>query len=195
MKKRNFIIVMIILLALSFVLMGCTSSKQIDRYYTKLEKADSATIVIEMQVPIFGKIAMTMKVDENKQYTSAMFDEPEEYKEVVKDTTFTYKQNNWGNWIKTESKAEEDEVSAEKEFEELFNSDNYKYSKELKKFVLKEGVKPKFLNEMEAESVTLEIDGTTCIISGEVNMEGMVMPFSITMKDLNNTTITLPTAS
>lgn len=100
-----------------------------------------------------------------------------------------------GNWIKTESKAEEDEVSAEKEFEELFNSDNYKYSKELKKFVLKEGVKPKFLNEMEAESVTLEIDGTTCIISGEVNMEGMVMPFSITMKDLNNTTITLPTVS
>lgn len=195
MKKRNFIIVMIILLALSFVLIGCNSTRQIDRYYKRLEKADSATIIIDMQVPIFGKMSMTMKMDDNKQYTSAMFDKPEEYKEVIGDTTFTYTKNGYGSWIKTESQTEEDEVSIEEKFEELFNSKNYEYSKDLEKFVLKDDVNPEFLDGMQADSLTLEIDGDKCIISGEVNSEGMVMEISITIKDLNKTEILLPTVT
>lgn len=195
MKKRNFIIVMIILLALSFVLIGCNSTRQIDRYYKRLEKADSATIIIDMQVPIFGKMSMTMKTDDNKQYTSAIFDEQEEYKEVIGDTTFTYTKNGYGSWIKTESQTEEDEVSIEEEFEELFNSKNYEYSKDLEKFVLKDDVNPEFLDGMQADSLTLEIDGDKCIISGEVNSEGMVMEISITIKDLNKTEILLPTVT
>lgn len=194
MKKRNFIIVMIILLALSFVLIGCNSTRQIDRYYERLKKADSATIIIDMQVPIFGKMSMTMKMDDNKQYTSAIFDEQEEYKEVIGDTTFTYTKNG-GSWIKTESQTEEDEVSTKEEFEELFNSKNYEYSKDLEKFVLKDDVNPEFLDGMQAESLTLEIDGDKCIISGEVNIEGMVMEISITIKDLNKTEILLPTVT
>lgn len=194
MKKRNFIIVMIILLALSFVLIGCNSTRQIDRYYERLKKADSATIIIDMQVPIFGKMSMTMKMDDNKQYTSAIFDEQEEYKEVIGDTTFTYTKNG-GSWIKTESQTEEDEVSTKEEFEELFNSKNYEYSKDLEKFVLKDDVNPEFLDGMQAESLTLEIDGDKCIISGEVNSEGMVMEISITIKDLNKTEILLPTVT
>ena len=195
MKKRNFIIVMIILLSLSFVLIGCNSTRQIDRYYERLKKADSATIIIDMQVPIFGKMSMTMKMDDNKQYTSAIFDEQEEYKEVIGDTTFTYTKNGYGSWIKTESQTEEDEVSTEEEFEELFNSKNYEYSKDLEKFVLKDDVNPEFLDGMQADSLTLEIDGDKCIISGEVNIEGMVMEISITIKDLNKTEITLPTVT
>lgn len=194
MKKRNFIIVMIILLALSFVLIGCNSTRQIDRYYERLKKADSATIIIDMQVPIFGKMSMTMKMDGNKQYTSAIFDEQEEYKEVIGDTTFTYTKNG-DSWIKTESQTEEDEVSTKEEFEELFNSKNYEYSKDLEKFVLKDDVNPEFLDGMQAESLTLEIDGDKCIISGEVNIEGMVMEISITIKDLNKTEILLPTVT
>ncbi len=194
MKKRNFIIVMIILLSLSFVLIGCNSTRQIDRYYERLKKADSATIIIDMQVPIFGKMSMTMKMDDNKQYTSAIFDEQEEYKEVIGDTTFTYTKNG-GSWIKTESQTEEDEVSTKEEFEELFNSKNYEYSKDLEKFVLKDDVNPEFLDGMQAESLTLEIDGDNCIISGEVNIEGMVMEISITIKDLNKTEILLPTVT
>jgi len=194
MKKRNFIIVMIILLSLSFVLIGCNSTRQIDRYYERLKKADSATIIIDMQVPIFGKMSMTMKMDDNKQYTSAIFDEQEEYKEVIGDTTFTYTKNG-GSWIKTESQTEEDEVSTKEEFEELFNSKNYEYSKDLEKFVLKDDVNPEFLDGMQAESLTLEIDGDKCIISGEVNIEGMVMEISITIKDLNKTEILLPTVT
>ena len=189
MKKRNFIIVMIILLALSFVLIGCNSTRQIDRYYKRLVKADSATIIIDMQVPIFGKISMTMKMDDNKQYTSV----PEEYKEVIGDTTFTYTKNDNGDWIKTESQTEEDEVSIKEKFKELLNSKNYEYSKDLKKFVLKDDVNPEFLDGMQADSLTLEIDGDKCIISGEVvNSEGMVMEIRITIKDLNKTEILLP---
>ena len=192
MKKRNFIIVMIILLALSFVLIGCNSTRQIDRYYKRLVKADSATIIIDMQVPIFGKISMTMKMDDNKQYTSV----PEEYKEVIGDTTFTYTKNDNGDWIKTESQTEEDEVSIKEKFKELLNSKNYEYSKDLKKFVLKDDVNPEFLDGMQADSLTLEIDGDKCIISGEVvNSEGMVMEISITIKDLNKTEILLPTVT
>jgi len=192
MKKRNFIIVMIILLALSFVLIGCNSTRQIDRYYKRLVKADSATIIIDMQVPIFGKMSMTMKIDDNKQYTSV----PEEYKEVIGDTTFTYTKNGDGGWIKTESQTEEDEVSIEEKFKELLNSKNYEYSKDLKKFVLKDDVNPEFLDGMQADSLTLEIDGDKCIISGEVvNSEGMVMEISITIKDLNKTEILLPTVT
>ena len=194
MKKRNFIIVMIILLALSFVLIGCNSTRQIDRYYERL-KADSATIIIDMQVPIFGKMSMTMKMDDNKQYFSAIFDDVEKYTEVVGDKTYIYTRNPLGNWIKTESQTEEDEVSIEEEFEELFNSKNYEYSKDLEKFVLKDDVNPEFWDEMQANSLTLEIDGDNCIISGEVNSKGMVMEISITIKDLNKTEITLPTVT
>jgi hypothetical protein len=195
MKKRNFIIVMIILLALSFVLIGCNSTRQIDRYYERLKKADSATIIIDMQVPIFGKMSMTMKMDDNKQYFSAIFDDVEKYTEVVGDKTYIYTRNPLGNWIKTESQTEEDEVSIEEEFEELFNSKNYEYSKDLEKFVLKDDVNPEFWDEMQANSLTLEIDGDNCIISGEVNSKGMVMEISITIKDLNKTEITLPTVT
>ena len=195
MKKRNFIIVMIILLALSFVLIGCNSTRQIDRYYERLKKADSATIIIDMQVPIFGKMSMTMKMDDNKQYFSAIFDDVEKYTEVVGDKTYIYTRNPLGNWIKTESQTEEDEVSIEEEFEELFNSKNYEYSKDLEKFVLKDDVNPEFLDGMQADSLTLEIDGDKCIISGEVNSEGMVMEISITIKDLNKTEILLPTVT
>src|SRR5690554_1958864 len=195
MKKRNFIIVMIILLSLSFVLIGCNSTRQIDRYYERLKKADSATIIIDMQVPIFGKMSMTMKMDDNKQYFSAIFDDVEKYTEVVGDKTYIYTRNPLGNWIKTESQTEEDEVSIEEEFEELFNSKNYEYSKDLEKFVLKDDVNPEFLDGMQADSLTLEIDGDKCIISGEVNSEGMVMEISITIKDLNKTEILLPTVT
>ena len=195
MKKRNFIIVMIILLSLSFVLIGCNSTRQIDRYYERLKKADSATIIIDMQVPIFGKMSMTMKMDDNKQYVSAIFDDVEKYTEVVGDKTYIYTRNPLGNWIKTESQTEEDEVSIEEEFEELFNSKNYEYSKDLEKFVLKDDVNPEFWDEMQANSLTLEIDGDNCIISGEVNIEGMVMEISITIKDLNKTEILLPTVT
>jgi hypothetical protein len=195
MKKRNFIIVMIILLSLSFVLIGCNSTRQIDRYYERLKKADSATIIIDMQVPIFGKMSMTMKMDDNKQYFSAIFDDVEKYTEVVGDKTYIYTRNPLGNWIKTESQTEEDEVSIEEEFEELFNSKNYEYSKDLEKFVLKDDVNPEFWDEMQANSLTLEIDGDNCIISGEVNSKGMVMEISITIKDLNKTEITLPTVT
>ncbi len=195
MKKRNFIIVMIILLSLSFVLIGCNSTRQIDRYYERLKKADSATIIIDMQVPIFGKMSMTMKMDDNKQYFSAIFDDVEKYTEVVGDKTYIYTRNPLGNWIKTESQTEEDEVSIEEEFEELFNSKNYEYSKDLEKFVLKDDVNPEFWDEMQANSLTLEIDGDNCIISGEVNSKGMVTEISITIKDLNKTEITLPTVT
>jgi hypothetical protein len=99
-----------------------------------------------------------------------------------------------GNWVKTEANTEEDEVSTE-EFEELFVSKNYEYSKDLDKFVLKDDVNPEFMDGMRADSLTLEIDGDKCIITGEVNSEGMVMSFSITIKDLNDTTITLPTVA
>lgn len=195
MKKSKIIIVFVLLVITALSLIGCTSPKQIDRYYNKIQKADSLTIVMDMQVPIFGKMSMIMKVDGNKEYTSAIFDDVEKYTEVIGDKTYTYTQNILGNWVKTESNTEEDEASAGEEFEELLKSDNYQYSKDIKKFVLKEGVKPNFLNEMEADSVTLEIDDNTCIISGDANIEGMVMSFSITIKDLNDTTITLPTVA
>lgn len=195
MKKSKIIIVFVLLVITALSLIGCTSPKQIDRYYNKIQKADSLTIVMDMQVPIFGKMSMIMKVDGNKEYTSAIFDDVEKYTEVVGDKTYTYTQNILGNWEKSESNTEEDEASAGEEFEELLKSDNYQYSKDIKKFVLKEGVKPNFLNEMEADSVTLEIDDNTCIISGDANIEGMVMSFSITIKDLNDTTITLPTVA
>ncbi|MFA5450302.1 MAG: hypothetical protein WC292_07710 [Clostridia bacterium] len=172
--------------------MGCNSPKQIDRYYKKMLDADSATVVMEMVVPIFGKVEMIMKLDGNKTYSSAFFDEAEKYTEVIGDTVYTYTQNEFGNWDKSESKVEEDETSADEELEELFNSENYDYSKDLKKFVLKEGATPKIFDDMVARSLTLEIDGDNCIIVGSMNLEGMVMDFSITIKSLNNTTITIP---
>jgi len=190
MKKRNSI-VFIVLLAIAFVLTGCNNPNQIEKYYQKLKDADSATIVMEIDAPILGKVKMTMKFDGNKSYVSSLAGEGEKYRENIDNTTYTYTQNTYGQWIRSESPYEEEDAAAE-ELSGLFVSENYEYSKELEKFVLKDDVSSEVFDGMESESLTLEIDGDTCIIVGEVNNEGIVMPITITIKNLNSTTITLP---
>ena len=45
---------------------------------------------------------------------------------------------------------------------------------------------------MEILSFKVIIDGETCSIEGEVVSEGMAIPITIVIKNINKTTVTLP---
>ncbi|MFA6866531.1 MAG: hypothetical protein WCR54_03335 [Clostridia bacterium] len=196
MKKKliNLISVSCIIALLAVVLIGCNSTKKIDKFYDKLSECDSVTIDIEMEMPIFGTAVVTTKIDDNKTYTSGFMGEGEEYTEVIDNVEYTYTKV-LGTWIKDseELTEEDDETIAEDEYAELFNADNYEYDKEIDKYVLKEGVKTTFMEGMQATTLTLELTDNGCVFIGKVNSDGVLMPITITMKDLNNTEIVLPT--
>ena len=139
-------------------------------------------------------IVWTTKIDDNKTYTSGFMGEGEEYTEVIDNVEYTYTKV-LGTWIKDseELTEEDDETIAEDEYAELFNADNYEYDKEIDKYVLKEGVKTTFMEGMQATTLTLELTDNGCVFIGKVNSDGVLMPITITMKDLNNTEIVLPT--
>ncbi|HOO22223.1 MAG TPA: hypothetical protein PKY53_00915 [Clostridia bacterium] len=191
MRKRNIALLLVLIVILASCLAACNSPKQIDGFYKKLEKADSATMVIEMQT-FLGKFLMTYKTEGNKTYSSASFDEDEKYTETVDGKVYVYQKNLNGRWTKTLSTEEEEE--AVPGITELFSSENYTYSKDLKKFVLKEGVNPEFLDGLVSDTLTLEISDGICVLNGEIQTDGLglVMPFTITIKDLNKTVVTLP---
>jgi hypothetical protein len=132
-----------------------------------------------------------MRQDGNKSYTSGMLGDSEEYTEIVGDTKYTYKKT-LGAWTKEQDTYKEETTDSGNDFAEFFNSENYKYSRDLKKFVLKDNANVEFLDGMESSSLTLEIEGDKCTITGEVNSDGLVMPFTIVFKGINETTITLP---
>ncbi len=129
MKKKILVVLLVILIAV-IALAGCNSTKKIDRFYEKLNETENLTIVMEMTIPVAGKVAFTVEGDGNKGHMSAFMEEAEQYVETVGDIEYVYTKNPFGNWIKTEQAASETDDYAASEFEEVFKSENYSYSKD-----------------------------------------------------------------
>lgn len=198
MKNKKIFLILVIVASMLLALGGCNNPNKIDKFFKELEKADSYTLKMEMEAPILGKVIVLAKIDGDKSYNSGVgfFDSGEEYREKVDGETYLYKKDDQGKWTKTLTDDTEDEDDSipfdDDDFANIFCSKSYEYSKSKKKFVLKKDVKADFLEDVEIISWELELKKDICIISAEILQEGTVMPFTITFKDLNNTSITLP---
>lgn len=193
MKNKIKIIVILMLVVLSsMVLSSCGEASQLDKFYKKMEKADSYTAVITMEASIFGKVVMTTKIDGNKQYISSILDDNEEYKEIVDGKVFIYTKNYFGEWEKELEKVDDSNDKDDDSLRKMFDSKNYDYSKKEKAFILKKDSDLDDFNGMEILSFKVIIDGETCSIEGEVVSEGMAIPITIVIKNINKTTVTLP---
>lgn len=191
MKKRLFVlastIVMLLVVCLaSFA--GCfTSPKDIDNFLEKLQKADSMEMVMTMDIPMAGSMTNTIKVDGNKSFSSSSIDESAVFTEVVEDKLHIYTQ--YGNTWREETYPIQDneEIPSETEsFEVFFDSDNYTYSSEDKAFKLKDGKYIDF-EGMRFSSVLLKLNLNSCVLTCQVNMEGVPVDCTIEIKNINKT--------
>ncbi len=123
---------------------------------------------------------------------SSILDDNEEYKEIVDGKVFIYTKNYFGEWEKELEKVDDSNDKDDDSLRKMFDSKNYDYSKKEKAFILKKDSDLDDFNGMEILSFKVIIDGETCSIEGEVVSEGMAIPITIVIKNINKTTVTLP---
>ncbi|MDD3947003.1 MAG: hypothetical protein PHI19_04100 [Clostridia bacterium] len=194
MKKTILTFLLITVMSLSCAgLAGCAKENEITRYYRRLQRAKSATIMIEADVPVFGKQNITIKMDGNKTYHSGstLLGQDEEYTQTVNGTTSVYTKNLQGNWTITERVAEGLTVAQAEYYQKFFNPEDYDYSQETEQFIMKKDIRYEIMDDMEAYDLKMYIDGKHCRVSGNI-YRGIHFPFTLTVKNLNDTTILLP---
>ncbi|MBQ8288552.1 MAG: hypothetical protein IJX76_07265 [Clostridia bacterium] len=169
--------------------------------YEKVENAEDAKIVMEMEITDFMTTTMTAEKDGDKAYIKmdmemmGMSQSSEAYTEKKGDTIITYTKNG-DSWDVEESPADdaEDETSLDA-FQELFNSDNFgEFDKKTGRYEMKDDV------TIEADGMTLteayiEIDGDTFEIYAKIEMEesGMSMSGFLKIKaELTDMSVTIP---
>lgn len=173
-------------------LFACGTKHPIDELRESIIDEKNAQITISLSdIPLFGSMQITTKVDGDKTYTSGVFGSSETYTEVKGDTVYTYAKDDDGNWKKTSEKADASKdtgmVSGD-EMDVLFNSENYTQSKDDEnKYFMKEDVVLDGYSE-----ITLTIIENGCIIEGKMNSEGFVYTMKMTFSNIGSTKITLP---
>ena len=136
-------------------LTACAKTPTPGEVYQLVEDADSAKIVIKMELGELMSMNATMKMDGDKAHvtteTAALgMSQNEEYYQLKDgDKLYQFDKDEDGKWVKTEIEDEEDE-EALGEFKELFNPENYKeFNKETRRYDMK-------------DDLELEVDGMTC---------------------------------
>ena len=124
MKKFvSLFLTLMLCISMMLIVTSCGTKHPIEKFKNKMADADSYQMSVTMSnVPLFGTITMTTKVDGNIQYTPAIMFNEEEYIETVGDTKYKYTKNEDGTWSKTQDTEEEDDssVTSDKTMEELF---------------------------------------------------------------------------
>lgn len=200
-KMRKVLTLAITVLAIFAVmagcLQGCAKSSEISRYYKKLQRANSVTVEISITVPILGETKIVMQKDGNKTYTTgaALLSQPEVYTQTKGGTMYIYSKNIQGGWVMTSVDADTSNPVAIDDYKKFFNVSDYTYDEESDEYVMKDGISYEITEGIEASKVILSFNGDICNARGKVSASGILMPFTLTVKKLNATEITLPNAS
>ena len=164
MKKFvSLFLTLMLCISMMLIVTSCGTKHPIEKFKNKMADADSYQMSVTMSnVPLFGTITMTTKVDGNIQYNPAFMFNKEEYIETVGDTKYKYTKNEDGTWSKAQDTEEEDDssVTSDKTMEELFNPDNYEKVKD-KENTYKQKKDVTFDN---FEDVTITIEEDSCTI-------------------------------
>ncbi len=190
--------VIAVLLTLAFSFAACNDVKEIDEYYQKMKEANSGTVTVVVDVNSQGlsmSTAIQVKAEGNKTYTGEFFGMPATYAEVSGDKVYTYQKDENDKWVKDEGtpyNKDELENAFAGEYEEVFKSENYEYDKKEKGFVAKDVTGINFF-EMSATKIVIRFKKKNCVITADVNLEGVPATMTLTFSDIGKTTVTLPT--
>ena len=191
MKKFvSLFLTLTLFISMMLIVTSCGSKHPIEEFKNKMADADSYQMSVTMSnVPLFGTITMTTKVDGNIQYTPAIMFNEEEYIETVGDTKYKYTKNEDGTWSKTQDTEEEDDssVTSDKTMEELFNPDNYEKVKDNEN-TYKQKKDVTFDN---FEDVTITIEEDSCTIEMMSTDEGYGV--KLVISKIGKIELTLPT--
>ena len=145
-------------------------------------------------IPLFGSLTLEQEVDGNVTHTSAFLFSPEQYKEVVGEETYVYKKSSSDKWTKTKSDGQGNSMNDMIEdligdVDNLTNPKNYEKVKgEKNKFRQKDGVE---FDGCKDVVITLEDDKIT--VEMTIDFEGMQLPTTVTIYDIGEVELTLPT--
>ena len=174
------------------LLASCGAAHPIDKLEKSIMDEKNVQVDITMSdIPFFGTVQVTMKIDGNKTYTSGLFGESATYTETDGDTVYTYTQNDDEKWTKTSSTvtpSESDNIISDNDMSIIFDSENYTQSKDNeKKYIMNDDVTFEGFSE-----ITLTIIEDGCIVEGKLNSDGMVCGIKMTFHKIGETSITLP---
>lgn len=177
-------------ISMALIVSSCSTQHPIEKFINKVADTDSYQMSVTISnVPLFGTITATTKVDGNIQYTPATLFNEEEYTEIVGDIKYTYTKDEDGKWSKTQDTEEDDDSSwlSEKTMEEFFNPDNYETVKDKKNtYKQKENVT---FDDFEDVLITIEED--SCTIEMVSSDEGYNVKLVISR--IGEIELTLPT--
>ena len=191
MKKFvSLFLTLMLCISMMLIVTSCGTKHPIEEFKNKMADADSYQMSFTMSnIPLFGTITITTKVDGNIQYTPAIMFNEEEYIETVGDTKYKYTKNEDGTWSKTQDTEEEDDssVTSDKTMEELFNPDNYEKVQD-KENTYKQKKDVTFDN---FEDVTITIEEDSCTIEMMSTDEGYGV--KLVISKIGEIELTLPT--
>lgn len=188
MKKLFWVF---ILSLITITLVGCSKKTELEKTLDELNDAKSLTMTFDMDVPFLGEIEAVSKIDGDKEYYLTFMQEY--YLSTEDGVQYKYSKDISDNWIKEEyDDSEDDDDSVDPtEFKDSW------FEKEENKYVLKEEYYDEVLGTDvgEVKQFDMEIEDDKVIINYEVSSEGFVIKAVITITDINNTSIQLPTVS
>ena len=191
MKKFvSLFLTLMLCISMMLIVTSCGTKHPIEEFKNKMADADSYQMSFTMSnIPLFGTITITTKVDGNIQYTPAIMFNEEEYIETVGDTKYKYTKNEDATQSKTQDTEEEDDssVSSDKTMEELFNPDNYEKVKD-KENTYKQKKDVTFDN---FEDVVITIEEDSCTIEMTSTDEGYGV--KLVISKIGEIELTLPT--
>ena len=104
MKKGFLITIIVLLMAISlFAMVGCHSTKKIDKFGEKIVKDKNYEVTMEMSIPFVGTVVTTTKMDGNKCYVSGTMGDPAQFYEVRGSQKIVYTQTEDG-WERSEGR-------------------------------------------------------------------------------------------
>lgn len=193
-KALSLLIVIATCLSLLMAFTSCAPKHPIDAFIEKVEKADSCQMSMTMSdVPLFGTISVTTKIDGNIQYIPATIFGEESYTELVGDVTYKYTKNDSGKWTKakvssTDAEADDSSIFSEESMEQIFNSENYeKVSGKENTYRQKSDV------TFEGyEDVVITIEDDSCTLEMNATSNGMVFGLTVVISKIGKVKLTLP---
>ena len=192
MKKLiSLSLALLLCFSMVFAMSSCASKHPLEEFAQKIEKTKSYQMVITMSdIPIFGTMSITTKVDGNIQYTPEVLMSPEQYIETVGDIRYVYAKGEDGNWTKAQEEVEKDSSDLDdfEEMKDFFNPENFE-AVEGKEKTFKQKKDVTF-DDFSEVVVTLTDDG--CTLETKATSKGMVMSVKIEISHIGEIELTLP---
>lgn len=190
MKKS---IKLFLLMIIVVFLTSCGKKHPIDKFKEKMENVDSFQMTVAMSdIPLLGSLTLTTKVDGNIEYIGSFLYSEEQYLEKVDDEIYLYTKDENGNWIKSKSDLNEEELSnvfSEKDLYGLLNSKNYE-AVEGEENTYRQKKNVVFENYDE---VKIYIGEEVYILEMNITTDGVTIKTKITISKIGEIELRLPT--